>query len=424
MVKFNKILTSFLVSSLYLVSCKPTDPCNDIENFLAKKNIAVKYCSLEEEDPSKIRFLNFGTGTLTQEVVNKFAPLISTKAFGKVEIDGITSFSKNLSFESLNFERLVLNTKEKSNVYIPKNVLKTIKNVPILSIEGFNVSQRNINDVSTLGKLSELVFSGCTFDDNIDYTSIKNLKNLNELYFNSSFKGAKKFNQFPEAVCQLKNLKVLSFYEDELTAIPSCIKNLKSLEEFDLTDSKIKTLPKEIGYLTKLKIFHLDNNQLSVIPAEFGKLASLSELHLQGNKISTLPDEFANLKNLKLLSLYNNRIGSIPAVIGNLKNLEYLELSKNKVYRIPSCISKLSNLRDLYLNNNQIKVIPDHVRKLKNLRSLGLSHNLLTELPESLGQLKKLGFIDVVGNNIDPVTVPQSLKDLPDLEIAFEEEDY
>jgi len=424
MVKFNKILTSLLVSSLYLVSGKPAatnnnaDLCKDLKKFLAKKNANLRYCSLDEEDPTKIGYLNFETSALSQEVVDKVAPFISSNPFGKVEIHGLSTFAKNLSFEPLKFERLVLGTKA-DNISIPKNVLKTAKNISIFSIERFNINQRSINDVSALSNLTELVFDGCTFDTNIDYTNLKNLKNLNELHFLTV-----NLNKFPESICQLKKLKVLSFYHDELTTLPSCIKNLKSLEEIDLSTNKVKALPPEIGYLTKLKEFNLSQNKLTAIPAEFGKLKSLKKLELSSNKISTLPDEFGNLSNLTYLSLYDNRIGSIPAVIGNLKNLEYLELSKNKVYRIPSSISKLTNLQDLYLNNNQIKVIPDHIRKLKNLGSLGLSNNLLTELPESLGQLKKINYINVVGNKIDPETIPESLKNIPDLEIVFEEEEY
>ena len=433
MVKFNKILTSLLVSSLYLVSGKPAatnnnaDLCKDLKKFLAKKNANLRYCSLDEEDPTKIGYLNFETSALSQEVVDKVAPFISSNPFGKVEIHGLKTFSKNLSFEPLKFERLVLGTIADDNITIPKNVLKTAKNISIFSIEGFNISQRNINDVSALSNLTELVFDVCTFDTNIDYTNLKNLKNLTELYFNTAFlngQGEKKLNKFPKSICQLKKLKVLSFYHDELTTLPSCIKNLKSLEKIDLSTNKVKSLPPEIGYLTKLKELNLNQNKLTTLPAEFGKLKSLKELDLQSNKISTLPDEFGNLSNLKFLSLYENRIGSIPAAIGNLKNLEYLELSDNKVYRIPSSISKLTNLQHLYLNNNQIKVIPDHIRKLKNLGSLGLSNNLLTELPESLGQLKKINYINVAGNKIDPETIPESLKNLPDLEIVFEEEEY
>jgi len=439
MVKVNSILSLLALSSFYaFVAGKPTEDkvnyyygeyksgdCKELNNFLKKQKVELTVCAMTESNED-VTYVEISGDSINQKVVNKIG---SFSTLESVTFSKITSLPKNLNLESLKVNQLTFDNDKlirngsEQDIYIPKNVLKTAKNVNKLSIYGFNVSQKNINDISSLTKLNSLFLEKCELDNNMNYTNLKNLKNLNTLILDTLFmkgEGDKRLNQLPESVCQMKKLKKLVSYRHDITALPKCIKNLKNLEELDFNLNNLNSLPKEIGNLTKLKIISLDENNLKTLPAEFGKLIKLENLSLLGNKFSTLPDEFGNLAGLKKLDLSYNLIGSIPTAIGNLSNLEELNLNSNKVYRIPSSVTKLVKLTHLNLNNNKIKVIADAIRKLKNLEGLTIANNLLTELPEALGELKNLKYLNLNGNDVTVDDLPEALKNSQDIDIIFD----
>jgi len=421
MVKINNILSLLAVSSFYtLVAGKPTQDevnyyyddyksgdCKELNDFLKKQKVELIACAMTETNED-VTYVEIEGSTINQKIINKIGSFSST--LESVTIDKVTSLPKNLNLESLKINQLTFDNSElirnghEQDIYIPKNVLKTAKNIGKLGIYGFNVSQKNINDIASLTKLNTLFFEKCTFDDNMNYTNLKNLKNLTDLYLDTIFmksESKKMLDQLPESVCQMKKLKNLISYRNDITTLPKCIKNLKNLEGLDFNLNELTSLPKEIGNLTKLKIISLDENNLETLPAEFGKLSNLNTLSLLGNKIATLPDEFGNLSSLTKLELSYNLIGSIPTAIGNLSKIEELSLRKNKVYRIPSSITKLKSLKYLDLSENKIKVIADAVKKLKNLETLDLSKNLISEIPVALAELKNLTFLNLHENNVN-----------------------
>jgi len=435
MVKFNRILSLLAVSSFYtFVAAKPVEEikyffgkyesgdCKDLNNFLKKQNVELTACGMTKSSED-VTYVEIAGDNINQKVINKIASYsetLNTVTFAKV-----TSLPKNLNLESLEVNEIRFENEElpytDKDIYIPKNVLKTAKNVSKIAIYEFNISQKNINEIGSLTKLTALDIDGCTFDKDMDYTNLKNLKNLTTLRLDTIFvKDGKMIDQFPESICQMKKLKTLTLYRNDLTTLPKCIKNLKNLEQLDVNLNNLQSLPKEIGNLTKLKIANLEENEIENIPVEFGKLTKLETLNLEGNKIATLPEEFGNLTNLKDLDLSYNLIGSIPTAIGNLSNLEKLNFNNNKVYRIPSSITKLVKLVSLELNDNKIKVIADAIRKLKNLEGLSIANNLLTELPEALGELQKLTFLNLAGNDVTEDDIPEALKKLTDINILLE----
>jgi len=432
MVKFNKILSLLSVASLGLVAAKPmkrattefTGICQELSDFLYEKNADLYACGMTENEDD-ITYLGINSRALNQDMIDKFA---TYSALNEISIDDVYTVQKGLDLSSLNISNLILDNnyiETTVNTSIPRGVLKTAVNINKLSIFRYDIAQKNINEISTLTQLTTLDFDGCTFDKDIDYHKLKYLKNLNELYFDTIFisggKGCMK--ELPEDICQLKKLKTLSLYRNDLTTLPSCISNLKYLEKLNMEMNDLTVLPPEIGALTRLKELNLNENELSSLPAEIGNLAKLKELYLEGNKISTLPDEFGQLTSLKELDLSYNKIGSIPEGLVQLPALEKLDLTHNKVYRIPSSMLSLTHLKELYLGSNKIKEIPEKIYKLWRLETIGLSSNLLTSLPESLSKLKNLTYLNVVENDIDPETVPEALKNLPNLEIIFSYDD-
>ncbi|MDH4129427.1 MAG: leucine-rich repeat domain-containing protein, partial [Spirochaetota bacterium] len=58
--------------------------------------------------------------------------------------------------------------------------------------------------------------------------------------------------------------------------------------------------------LRNLKSLFLWSNNISKIPTEIGKLEKLELLYLWKNNLTTLPDEIKNLKRLKRLDIKRN----------------------------------------------------------------------------------------------------------------------
>jgi len=437
MARINNILSIFAVSSFHsLKTGKPVEKSNnfystyesndstDLNIFLKKQNVELISCEMTANN--EVTSIEIEGSTINQKIINKIGSYSDT--LESVIFDKVTTFPKYLNLEPLKVNELKFDnsdvpyTSEEQEFYIPKNVLKSAKNVKKIAIYGFNVSQKNINEIASLTKLTSLDFDGCTFDENMDYTNLKYLKNLTNLYLDTIFiKGEdeKKLNELPESICQLKNLKKLILYRNDITTIPKCIENLKNLEELDFNLNKLTSIPKEISNLTKLRVLSLDGNKLETLPEEFGELTKLEELSLLGNKFSSLPDEFGNLASLKKLDLSYNLTGSIPDVIGKLSSLENLNLRNNKVYRIPFSIINLNNLKDLDLSDNKIKDVAVAILELKNLENLSLADNQITELPEAISDLKKLTYLNLHGNNINADNVPEAVKNLPNLDIVF-----
>ncbi|MEG4627854.1 leucine-rich repeat domain-containing protein [Microcoleus sp. w1-18aA5] len=181
----------------------------------------------------------------------------------------------------------------------------------------------------------------------------------------------------PEAVRQLSNLTELNLSCNQITSIPEAVGQLSNLTELDLSCNQITSIPEWLGQLSNLKSFSLSFNQITSIPEWLGQLSNLKSFFLSSNQITSIPEAVGQLPNLKNLSLDGNQITSIPEVIGQLSNLEWLFLSFNQITSIPEAIGQLSNLQGLFLNNNQITEIPEAIRSMKNLKKLDLQGNPL-----------------------------------------------
>lgn len=78
------------------------------------------------------------------------------------------------------------------------------------------------------------------------------------------------------------------------------------LTKLYLNGNKLSTVPNAIKNLKNLKILDLSNNDLSSVPFELGLLYNLKYLYLFDNNIQTLPYEFGNLFELHFLGIEGN----------------------------------------------------------------------------------------------------------------------
>ncbi|MDD5675112.1 MAG: hypothetical protein PHC61_13165, partial [Chitinivibrionales bacterium] len=93
------------------------------------------------------------------------------------------------------------------------------------------------------------------------------------------------------------------------------------VKTLNLRARHLTTLPDAIGNLKKLKVCRLDSNELTSIPAAIGQCSLLVQLILSNNKLTTVPPTIGNLKKLTSLLLDNNLIDSLPVELMNCPNL-------------------------------------------------------------------------------------------------------
>jgi Leucine-rich repeat (LRR) protein len=222
-----------------------------------------------------------------------------------------------------------------------------------------------------------------------------------------------KLSEFPDAVLQLTNLKILNLSWNQITSIPEVIGQLSNLTQLDLHNNQITSIPEAIGQLSNLTLLSLRDNQITSIPEAIGQLSNLTWLDLDGNQITSIPEALGQLSNLTELSLFLNQITSIPEAIGQLSNLTRLDLSDNQIPSIPEALGQLSNLTRLSLGSNQIPSIPEVLGQLSNLTQLFLYNNQITSIPEDVGQLSNLTDLVLWGNQI--TSIPEAIGQLSNL---------
>ncbi len=217
----------------------------------------------------------------------------------------------------------------------------------------------------------------------------------------------------PEAIGQLSNLTLLYLHNNQITSIPQAIGQLSNLTQLDLRDNQITSIPEELCQLSNLTLLDLSWNQITSIPEELGQLSNLTLLYLGSNQITSIPEAIGQLSHLTRLDLDRNQITSIPEAIGQLLNLTRFDLDRNQITSIPEAIGQLSNLTQLYLSGNQITAIPEAIGQLSNLTQLDLGGNQITAIPEAIGQLLNLTGLDLSRNQI--TQMPEDLGQLSHL---------
>ncbi|MDQ2100189.1 MAG: leucine-rich repeat domain-containing protein [Tychonema bourrellyi B0820] len=222
-----------------------------------------------------------------------------------------------------------------------------------------------------------------------------------------------KLTEFPDAVLQLTNLKILNLSSNQITVIPEAIGQLSHLRGLDLRSNQITIIPEAIRQLSHLRGLDLRSNQITIIPEAIAQLSNLTELYLNSNQITVIPEAIGQLSNLTRLDLSSNQITVIPEAIGQLSNLTGLDLRNNQITVIPEAIAQLSNLTGLYLSSNQITVIPEAIGQLSNLTKLNLNSNQITVIPEAIGQLSNLTGLGLHSNQI--TVIPEAIGQLSNL---------
>jgi Leucine-rich repeat (LRR) protein len=239
---------------------------------------------------------------LTQSDIDIFSSYSNLQELELVRFDDI----KDINLESLYIPKLIFfdlkySTHGKVNRFrnniFPTEVLKTIKNVNAIELNGFQITQDTLDTLSTLTSVKEMNIPDSGFDENLDFSVLKKAKNLTSFTI-GHYSKAQSLDGFPESICNIKQLKKL-IYNCEISTVPKCIGNLKKLEYLDFYENELIELPNEIGQLTKLKYLNLEYCEVTNFNTAICKLTKLETLNLGYNEIVKIPSCIGNLTKLK-----------------------------------------------------------------------------------------------------------------------------
>lgn len=192
-----------------------------------------------------------------------------------------------------------------------------------------------------------------------------------------------RLTQIPEEVYDMKNLRVLKLYGNQIDSISPRIAELENLEKLYLGKNQLTHFPPEIGQLKKLKLLSAQYNDIQFLTSSIGKLENLEQLILNQNQLKALPVEIGNLKNLKNLQLNFNWISFIPTEIGNCTSLEFVSLNRNDLTYLPESMGKLTRLKELNVANaGNLVAIPESFCNLRMLELLEIDQ--FTVIPTCL----------------------------------------
>ena len=85
---------------------------------------------------------------------------------------------------------------------------------------------------------------------------------------------------------------------------------------------QLTTLPDAVCQLKTLRVLNVSDNELEVLPASIGELVHLEMLYAVNNDLAELPDAVLTLKQLSFLDLsFNTNLETLPDGLDELPNL-------------------------------------------------------------------------------------------------------
>jgi len=268
-----KLNTKLLLKTVSLLSL--TTPlvyagdCTELEEYYKNKDI-LYISNCEENDNGKIIKLNiYDNEKMTDEDIEKILSYDTITNFRYAtghdgydfesnpdKVDKLNDINKLTNLKNLkNLENLVIEYDASRAIgigaykyylgEITKDTLKDLKSLKSLEIVGINLSQDNIEEISSLTNLESLIFKRSSFNKSDNYESLNELKNLKDLEFLNSNSNVP--NELVNTIKSIETLVLLnsgSFYFEDLPNLKrldydeedlSSLKNLKNLRELNLS---------------------------------------------------------------------------------------------------------------------------------------------------------------------------------------------
>lgn len=290
------------------------------------------------------------------------------------------------------------NLKKLEKLFLSNNYIDEIGTTVFMnakSLMHLDLSHNTVDESTAASRGGALTktFEGIKFDNNFQFSQLKNLFFLDLSHSKVSILSTPSFTGMPSSLRMLSlcyttishipegmftnsNLQVLDLSGNPSLAYYSqggSLSNLsQSLQVLSMEDSMVKSLGL-ICKLKNLKILQLEGNNINQISKNtFDGLDQLEMLDLSSNHLSNWYSEvFESNPNLKLLKLYNNNINLITsAMYEDFAKLKYLALGRNDFI----CNCKMREFIDRAISNshpvnettleNDLPTMSDHLNDI------------------------------------------------------------
>ncbi|MFN8349364.1 MAG: caspase family protein [Spirosomataceae bacterium] len=123
------------------------------------------------------------------------------------------------------------------------------------------------------------------------------------------------FEQLPEAVWALKDLKTIDLYNNKLSELPESLAQFQSLEKLLASKNPITSLPPFLSDLPRLRVLKIDDAQITEFPTWLCQHPALEDISLENSKIEILPSALKDMPKLRLIDFRGNPVINLPASV-------------------------------------------------------------------------------------------------------------
>lgn len=208
-----------------------------------------------------------------------------------------------------------------------------------------------------------------------------------------------RFKSLPDNFGQLKALRKLCIYNNELKSLPDSLGFLTSLRQFELNCCELQELPETLGELAQLETFELSARRVHSLPSSMENLTSLHtlKLHFSGAKLVRESVRYANDtnslridgSNLKMLPETLWQLVSEDKRLGQLCPVTVLSIDCESLQELPGDWEKLPSLLTLNITAGSLETLPESGH-LRSLEILQLNMPRLRSVPETVARLSSL----------------------------------
>lgn len=152
--------------------------------------------------------------------------------------------------------------------------------------------------------------------------------------------------EIPDRICELKQLKYLEIFEQDIIRLPPALFELTTLETLRIMTADLECIPKEIANLQQLR------NLTIYCGSSDRPLSGWTPTAKSDLLLNRIPPELGLLKRLEYLNISYTGIEELPSELGNLTMLQYLNVSNSLIKTIPTFVSCMPNLKNVNVSNN------------------------------------------------------------------------
>ena len=200
-------------------------------------------------------------------------------------------------------------------------------------------------------------------------------------------------------VKRLSKAKILLLGGNNLEKLPKNIGSLQC-ENLNLAKNKLHSLPESFANLKQMKLLVFYENEFEEIPKVLSDFKNLKHLDFYKNNIKEIPDFVGDMDNLQQLFLSFNKIEEIPDTLRNLKRLKYFYIHHNELHFLPEWITEMDSIERFGVGFNHLLDLPN-LSKMKSLYDFDCEHNLLERFPWELVEKPDMEMIIVRDNDFN-----------------------